>query len=494
MSPTDPSQDNEPYAPPQAAGRLPEPKLVGAGRAPAGVPDVLRFAWPTILSFVAGNLFRVNDQYWVQYLGQDAQAALGAVTFLMVMNFAAYFLTLSGSMSLVSQRTGSGDIAGRDQAIRGALMLGAGIAFLVGAIGWTIAPWALTRMGLEGDIHTYALQYTRMIYIAALPIALAPLVDSFFVSMGDTRTPFLLQLGAVALNFCLNPMLIYEGAPWDVDLGSPERMGMTGAALATGLSRLLVLSLGLIILARRYKVRWMPRREPRIATMALLARTGIPSSASIGVYAGVYLVMLAFVFDQLDPSVLAALGIGFNAFEGISFPFYLGVAVAGSSLVGRNLGAGALEEARRAVRSVRRVGIGLGALLALAFLLLGPIVAHKFSQDPEVVRQTILYAQVLAASQIFVAIEAVSEKTLLGAGNTRPIIWITGPGNLLRAPLAWGLAIHFGWGAIGVWWAINVTTMLKALALLTIVERGGWRGPGGRVAGTKGDGRARVIG
>jgi MATE family multidrug resistance protein len=465
-----------PFRPPRSSSEedLPTPRLAG-GLAPAGVRDVLRFAWPTVLSFVAGNLFRVNDQFWVKYLGPNAQAALGAVTFLMVLNFAAYFLTISGSLSLVSQRTGAGDVRGRDEAIRAALQTGSVVAALVGGLGWCLAPWALTRLGLEGEVHAYGLDYVRTIYLVAIPIALAPLVDSFFVSMGDTRTPFLMQLAAVVLNFCLNPVLIYEGAPWDVQPGDPERLGMTGAALATGASRALILVLGLVILARRDRVAWAPRREALGPTRAHLLRTGLPSGASIAVYAGVYLLMIALVFDRLPVEVLAALGIGFNAFEGIAFPFYLGVAVAGSSLVGRNLGAGAFDEARRAVRNVRRVGVTLGVVLSVLFVALGPTVATWFGTDPVVVEETARYARILAVSQVFVAIEAVSEKTLLAAGNTRPIFWITGPGNLLRVPLAWWLALELGWGALGIWWAINVTTALKSLAMVTVVERGGWR-------------------
>ena len=211
-----------------------------------------------------------------------------------------------------------------------------------------------------------------------------------------------------------------------------------------------------------------------------LMRIGLPSAASIAFYSAVYFALLRLVLSALDRDVTAALGIGFNAFEGVSFPTFLGVAVAGSSIVGRHLGAGAPELARAAVGSVRRLELGLGCAFALLFLLAGPWLVPLLTQDPGVAREAVLYLRVLAIGQVFVALEAGNEKVLLGAGHTLPILCISVPGNLLRVPLAWWLALHLDGGAAGVWWALTFSTVLKAGALHWTVERGGWsrRGTG----------------
>ena len=85
-----------------------------------------------------------------------------------------------------------------------------------------------------------------------------------------------------------------------------------------------------------------------------------------------------------------------------------------------------------------------------------------------------LVARALAWSQPLVAWEALAEGVLLGAGASRPVFWLSAPLNALRIPLAWALSAPLGWGAVGVWWAINVTSLGKAALKGWCAARGSW--------------------
>ncbi|MFT4539696.1 MAG: putative MATE family efflux protein [Planctomycetota bacterium] len=443
------------------------------GSAAAGISDVLRLAWPSVLSFVCNGLYRVNDQYWIRGLGPDAQAALGGSFFILVLNFALYFLAVAGSLTLIARATGARDEADRETTIRHSLVLGGGLAVLLSLAGPWIVPFVIESLGFAGDTARLGSEYLSTMYLFALPMAMAPLVDTIFIGMGNTRVPLLLTSVAVSLNFALNPCLIYGWGPF-------EARGMAGAALATAVSRGLAVVIGLLILRLRFQV--IPWRTLKIQTSRLLqiARIGLPNSVSIGCYAVVYVALYRWVLSGLGRDVMAGLSIGFNAFEGISFPFFLGVSIAGSSLVGRNLGAKAPELALLAVRNTRRVGGVTGLIFALIFWFVGPWLVPAFTDDAGVSREAILYIQLLAFSQLFVAYETVGEKVLLGSGHTSPIFWVSVPGNALRVPLGWFMATHLGMGAAGVWWSINITTLMKAAAFTWLVQRGDWlhREPG----------------
>jgi MATE family multidrug resistance protein len=435
--------------------------------ASAGLRDVLRLAWPAILSFVLGNAYRINDQYWVGDLGPDAHAAIASSVFALILNFALIFLAVGGSLPLVARATGAGDVAERDQVIRHGLALGLVLTLLLSVGGTLITPHLGRLFDVAPGPAALMEQYLGVIYLGVLPLVFAPIVENAFIAMGNTRVPMALQALAVTTNLILNPLLIYGVGDW-------PGLGIAGAGLATCLSRTASMGLGLFLLSRLYGVRLLPRGTFEPLRLLSMARLGAPISASIGFYALVYVALFRYVIADLGTQTAAGFGIGFNAFESVSYPFFLGVGMAGSSLVGRNLGAGAPAEALRAVRSVRLLGRSFGLAFLLVFFFGGPLLTPLFSADASVVREALSYVTILAFSQPFVAEETVNEKILYGAGRTRPVFWISTPMNLLRVPLAWFLAIHQGLGPAGVWWAINLTTYAKALAFHVEVQRGRW--------------------
>ena len=117
----------------------------------------------------------------------------------------------------------------------------------------------------------------------------------------------------------------------------------------------------------------------------------------------------------------------------------------------------------------------LSALLNNAFYFLAEPLTGVFTRDPAVQAAAVVYARALAFSQVFVAWESLAEGALEGSGATRAVFWWSAPINLLRVPLGWFFAFGLGWGALGVWWAINLTSVVKAFGKGSAVLGGRWR-------------------
>ena len=454
---------------------------------------MLRLAWPAVCSYILHNAYRINDQYWVQGLGRDAQAAIGTSFFIIILNFAVLFLAAGGTLALVARATGSGDRKRVDTVTRHAILFALGLAVAIGVPGSIFAEEIVATLALEPTAAGHATEYLGTLYMFLAPIALVPVLDNVFIGRGKTKIPLVLDSAAIAINYLLNPVLIYGGTavatlaradgsvPWGAELADRiandigiEAMGLSGAALATASSRAVTSALGLLVLRYGFGCSLLGSLRPRLAEIGAIARLSGPVSLSIGVYASVYLTILTLVMAPFSTDVKAGLGLGFQVFEGMSFPCYLGVAMAGASLVGQKLGAKDHLAAREVVQAARFISRILGVCMTLAFLFAGPFVLPWFTQDPGVTEATLTYVMALACSQYWVAVEIVNEKVLLGAGYTKPILWIAGFGNVLRVPLAWTLASFLGYGPIGVWWAINTTTYLKAGLFWSAVRRGRW--------------------
>lgn len=450
--------------------------------------EVLRLAWPAVLSYVLNNAYRMNDQFWVQGLGGDAQAALGATFFVAIMNFSVVFLAAGGTLALIARATGAGDPEARQSVARHALLFGVTIGAVLTLFGTFATETIVSWLGLQSNVAALGADYLGALYAVILPLAVVPALDHVFIGWGDTKTPMRLLCLAVGLNYFLNPILIYGADAAAAVPGAPlagvsasiaealgiEGLGIRGAAYATGGSRLISVSIGLVILRTRRGVPLLGSLRPKLSRLRAIASISAPMSVSIATYAGVYWAVLALVLSRLDPAATAGLGVGFTVFEGAAYPCYLGVSIATASLVGRNLGAGNPDGAWGVIRSARAIGRVLGVTMALAFWFVAPLLAPLFTEDAGVLRETIRYCSVLAFSQYWVSVETINEKVLLGAGYTRPIMLISMTGNLLRIPLAFVLAVTLDHGAAGVWWAINLTTYFKAGLCWWTVQRGLW--------------------
>ena len=373
--------------------------------------------------------------------------------------YALLQVTAMGAAPLIARATGAGDDALRRRVLGTAVLATVGLGVGIMGLAPLCGPIA-EGIGLQGETAVQCALYLKVLFLTGLPYALTPLVDQSFVAMGDTRTPMWLQGLSLLVNIVLTPIFIFQ-----LDLG------IVGAALASNGSRALSTGLGLWLLARRTGLGW-PRFE--WAQLRRMVPVGAPASLGILLYAVVYFGLLRTSVSPLGPQVNAALGIGFSALEGFTWPAFHGLSLAAASLVGRALGAGRPEEAWRAIRlSVPIAGV-LGLLASAAFIGLGGPLTGIFTDDPVVHREATTYAFVLGFSQLAVAFETLEDGVLNGAGDTATVFWWSVPLNLVRIPLAWYLAIYMGLGAAGIWWGINLTTYLKTLGKSVSLMRGRW--------------------
>ena len=423
--------------------------------------ELLGLAAPAAASTILNNAWRVIGQAAVSDLGVPSQAAVGSCIFVMIANYAIYATVFAGTGPLVARATGAGDEGLRRRVIGNSIVASVALALLSGVALWVFAAPIASLLGLQGEAAAEAVRYLRGVAAVGVPLAIEPALDAAFIAMGRTGLAMAFQAVAVTLNLALNDLFIY-------DLG----LGVAGAPAATGVARVAAVVLGLIYIRRLTGLGLSDLRLD--ATLRRITRVGLPICLNTLAYALVYWALLRVAVSPLGPEVNAALGVGFSALEGFTWPLFFGISLGLASAVGRRLGAGEPDEAERAVRLALPMSLVAGGASALAFWFLAEPLCGYFTSDPLVLKHAVLYAHILAFSQIFVALEALAEGALEGAGDTATVFWWSAPINLLRVPLGWLLAIPLGYGAAGIWWAINLTTYAKVLGKGAAVLRGGW--------------------
>jgi Na+-driven multidrug efflux pump len=143
------------------------------------------------------------------------------------------------------------------------------------------------------------------------------------------------------------------------------------------------------------------------------------------------------------------------------------IAIAGQVMVGRMLGADDADGARAA--AVRMIGwsVAIGALFGAVLIALGDLVPELFTNDPAVIDQAAEIWPLFALMMPFNGAVFALDGILIGAGDTRFLMWGMLASAAVYVPIAL-LALPLGWGIVGVWWGL---VALIGMRLLTCGAR-----------------------
>lgn len=430
-------------------------------RGPVG-SAVLRLAGPAVAAGLLEASFNLADTFWVgQGLGSASLAGVATGGFVVWIVLAAASLPAVGLTAVASRRHGEGRRSAAADAGYQALWLGLVLALLIAVLGLAGLHGVFSLMGTPPDVTAEGKGYLS-VYLAGVPIVFSYFVlEAAFRASGDTRTPLLILLLSVGLNFVLDPLLIFGPGP------VPE-MGVEGVAAATLVTRAIGCAVGYPLLVRRGLLTRAPLSASQIAT---IFRIGAPLAAGGVVFSFIY-VILTRITAPFGTDALAALGVG-HRIEAISYTISLGFGAAAATAIGQNLGAGRPDRAEASGRVATRYALYF-TLFAGAVLLLAPQeLIRMFTQDPGVISLGARYLSIVAIAQPFMALELVLESGMGGAGyTTRPTvasITLTG----LRIPLAYWLAATVG--VTGIWWTISLTGVARGLAMSLFWRAGRWR-------------------
>ncbi len=147
----------------------------------------------------------------------------------------------------------------------------------------------------------------------------------------------------------------------------------------------------------------------------------------------------------------------------------LGINAAASVLVGRAIGRGDMDGARREASAALVCGVGFMACTAVTLLAIPVPLAHLFTRDAAVVGVAAALIPIAGIFQMFDGVQGVSSGILRGAGDTRvPMLLNVLAYAVVGLPLGAWLCFAAGYGAEGMWWGLVAALVVAAAAL-------GWR-------------------
>ncbi len=433
------------------------------------VRAVTVLAVPMILEMLMESVFILVDIYFLAKLGAEAVTAASLTEQALCIAYAVAVGLSMVATAMVARRVGEKrqEAAGRTAAQAVLLALLASLPFTV--LGLLYAPEILRLMGASEAVVQLGTGNMMMMMGSNATIMLLYVTNGAFRGGGEPLIAMKVLWFANGINVLLDPCLIFGWGPF------PE-MGVLGAAVATTIGRGLGVALQMYLLfggKRRLAALWAWLRPDWVvlSRMLKLSWWGIVQWL---IATSSMTVVMRFVAEFGEKAV-AGYAIGFRILIFVALPAW-GLANAGATLVGQNLGAKNPERAERSVWLAALFNTAFLGVVTLFFFTEGDLLVKFFTSDVEVVRIGSQCLHLLGYSLMFYAVGLVICQAFNGAGDTATptllyfiVYW------LFQIPMAWYLAKHTDWGLNGVFLTVSLAQGLLAPLSWLFFRRGTWK-------------------
>jgi putative MATE family efflux protein len=431
---------------------------------------VVVLAIPMVLEMCMESLFAVVDVFFVSRLGADAIAVVGLTEGILTIVYSVAMGLVIGATAVVSRRIGEKDGEAASVAAVQVIALGLLLSAAIGIFGYIFAHPLLALMGAEAGVLGAPAGYTTVMLTGCGSVVMLFLNNAIFRAAGDATVAMRVLWLANGINIVLDPMFIFGIGPF------PE-MGVAGAAVATTIGRSAAVLVQLWLLVRgsgRIQIGW---RHLRLAPAVMWSVCRVSGTGLIQILVDTtsWVVLVRLIAAFGSPAV-AGYTIGIRTVLFAILPAW-GLSNAAATMVGQALGAKKPERAEAAVWTACRYNLwflgGIGAL----FVIFAPQIVGIYTSDPAIVPGAIACLRIVSIGFPLFAFGMVLTQAFNGAGDAWTPTWINVACFWMwQMPLAYFLALSWGMGPSGVYWAVMIAFSTLALVSAAVFRRGRWKG------------------
>ena len=430
---------------------------------------ILILAIPMVLEMMMESVFVVCDVFFVSKLGPDAVATVGLTESLLAIVYTIAMGLSIGVTATVARRTGEHDSEGASRTAVQGIALGLFVALILGLLGAIFAPSLLSLMGASPEVLQTGTRFTRVMLGGNASILLLFLINGIFRGAGDAQLSMRTLWLANAINILLGPCLIFG-------LGPFPRLGVTGAAIATTIGRSTGVMFGLAQFFRQSGRVHIHRRHLTLDSGLMVKLLRLSGSGMFQVLIGTASwIGLVRILAGFGSTALAGYTIAIRIVLFALLPSW-GMGNAAATMVGQALGARKPDRAERAVWKAAFYNLCFLGIVGVIFVFGARGIVSIFTSDPAVAEYARTGLRVIAIGFVLYAYGMVLSQSFNGAGDTWTPTWLGFFSFwMFEIPLAYFLAVHLGFGPLGVFTAIPIAFSAYAIAALVMFRRGGWK-------------------
>ncbi|MBR5855959.1 MAG: MATE family efflux transporter [Bacteroidales bacterium] len=406
----------------------------------------INLAVPVMITQAGQMVVQMADNIMVGHLGTTQFAGVSFANTIFVIGMAFCICFTQGLTPYAGQNFGSGNYKEVTKYFQNALVLNLILSICVMTIMALIMPF-MEYMGQDPDILEYARSYFKIMVVSVLPFMIFFTIRNFSEGIGITKYAMYITIGSNIINIILNWLLIFGKC------GMPQ-MGVSGAALATLISRIVMLAAFIVaiftikeykrftsLLEKNFidkkKIKELLGTSTPIAIQGLIEVTAFSLS---GIMVG-WFGKIALAGHQIAMTMST-----------FSFMMAQGIGAATTIRVSHQLGEKDFTATRKAGFAAMHLSILFMGSAGLIFILFRNVIPYMFTTDPQVIEIAASLLIVCAVYQIFDALQLTGLAALRAMMDVKiPLLFSTLSYYFICLPSGYLFGHTLNIGPLGVW-------------------------------------------
>ncbi|OUP54771.1 MATE family efflux transporter [Pseudoflavonifractor sp. An184] len=427
------------------------------------LPLLASMALPMVLSMLVNSLYNIVDSFFVAQISEAAMTALSLVY--PVQNFinAVAIGFGVGINAVISIALGAGDRRRADAAATHGMALSALHGLILTLASIAVMPLFLARFTTDPAVIQMGLAYSKTAFSFSVIIMLGLSFEKIFQAVGRMKVTMAALLTGCVSNILLDPVLIFGLGPF------PE-LGISGAALATGIGQ----ALTLLVYLAAYRLIPIPVRlrrdclRPDATLDRKLYGVGVPAILNLAL-PSLLISVLNGLLSVYSQSYVVILGIYYKLQTFLYLPAS-GIVQGMRPLIGYNYGAGERGRVRQLYNATLCASGIIMAFGTVVCLLWAEPLMGLFTSQPDTIQAGGTALRIICAGFVISSVSVTSSGALEGLGKGAQSLVI----SLCRyvvviLPAAFLLCRTIG--PDGVWHAFWITEAVTAAAAFWVYRR-----------------------
>lgn len=237
---------------------------------PVTLKNILKFAVPTIAMSVFMSFYTMVDGLFVSNLiGTDALSAINLTAPVIQLVTAISTMLATGGSAVIMKKMGEQKTEEAKEDFTFLILVNVIVGFVMCGLGYLVMDWIFAGMNLSADVAGYCVEYLSRYLLFTVPILLMNNFTLYMIASEKATLSLVCSVSGGVLNMVLDYVFIAV-------LG----MGISGAAIATGLGYSVSAVAGLFVFSRKKSLLHFVKPAFRLKVLGNAATNGCSEMAT----------------------------------------------------------------------------------------------------------------------------------------------------------------------------------------------------------------------